>query len=78
MRLRIVCSDWLWHYPCTSLKFLPVFICCFCNDAVKSNNINSEEHNAEAVVVQFSPNSAGSTEHAHTTKNFSEGGRFPF
>jgi hypothetical protein len=40
--------------------------------------MNSEEHNAEAVVVQFFPKSLGSTEHAHTTKNFGEGGRFPF
>jgi hypothetical protein len=31
--------------------------------------MNSEEHNAEAIVAQFSPNSPGCTEHAHT-ENF--------
>ena len=30
--------------------------------------MNSEEYNAEAIVVQFSPNFPGCTEHAHTEK----------
>ena len=30
--------------------------------------MDSEEHNSEAIAVQFAPNSPGCTEHAHAEK----------